>query len=280
MLLMLCLNQGKAQSILALDQAMSIAEKNSPTLQNTLFNLERTTETLNAQRAALKSNFSLNVAPISYTKARRLDGRTNEYYTSNSFSTGGTFAVNQPILFTDGVLSLTNNLTWNSTQSSASGTLKQNYQNLLNLSLTQPLFTYNRTKTTIKQLQLNNENAMLNYAIQRLALEKSVAQYFYNVYMAQMNLTIKQEELENTQKSYDIIKNKADAGLSALGELYQAEVSLAQAKSSVESGRVSLDNAKDILKQYIGMDILFHVSDNNICHTNYTLTFTNINITI
>ena len=51
-------------------------------------------------------------------------------------------------------------------------------------------------------------------------------------------------------------KNKVDAGLSALGELYQAEVSLASAKSGVESARVSLDNAKDILKQYIGMDIL------------------------
>lgn len=254
MLLVVCLSQVRAQSILSLDQAMAIAETNSPTLQSSLFNLERTTESLNAQRAALKSNFSLNVAPVSYSSSPKLDGKSNEYYTLKSFGTGGTFAVTQPILATDGVIALTNNFSWNSSALSGSP-VNEKFNNNLNLSLTQPLFTYNRTRTTIKSLELNNENARLNYAIQRLALEKSVAQYFYNVYLSQMNLTIKQEELDNTQKSYEIIKNKADAGLSALGELYQAEVSLATAKSSVESGRVNLENAKDILKQYIGMDI-------------------------
>jgi outer membrane protein TolC len=260
-LLMLCLNQGNAQSILSLDQSLAIAEKNSPTLQAAIFNMERTTQLLVAQRAALKSNFSLNAAPITYSNSRRFDQFRNEWYTSNSFSTGGTFAVNQPILFSGGTLSLTNNHSWQSNKSSSVGSNEnQSFVNDLRLNLVQPLFTYNRTKTTIKTLELDNENARLNYAIQRLAIEKNVALYFYNVYLAQMSLTIKQEELENTQKSYDIIKNKADAGLSALGELYQAEVSLAQAKMAVESARVSLENAKDNLKQYIGMDIFTEIA--------------------
>jgi len=256
MLLILWVIPGRAQTILTMEQAMDIAQNNSPSLMSAKYSLEQTAELLNAQRAALKSNFSLNVAPITYSNKRVLDARTSSWYTLNSFSTGGTFAVTQPILATDGVLALTNGFNWASTNSSVAGTVpNQAYVNNLNLSLTQPLFTYNRTKVTIKGLELNHENAMLNYAMQRLTLEKTVAQDFYNVYLAQMGLTVKQDELANTLKSYEIIKNKADAGLSALGELYQAEVSKATAQSGVESGRVSLENAKDILKQYIGMDI-------------------------
>jgi len=256
MLLILWFIPGRAQTILTLEQSMAIAEKNSPTLQNSLFSLERTTQLLYAQRAALKSNFSMTVNPVIYSNSRQFDNRTSTWYTNNRFSTGGIFSVSQPILATDGVLALSNNFTWNANTSSAAGAQEnRSFLNNLSLSLTQPLFTYNRTKVTIKTLELNNENAMLNYAIQRLALEKNVAQYFYNVYLAQMSMTIRQDELDNSQKSYDIIKNKVDAGLSALGELYQAEVSLASAKSGVESSRVSLDNAKDILKQYIGLDI-------------------------
>ncbi len=42
----------------------------------------------------------------------------------------------------------------------------------------QPLFTYNRTKLQLKELQFALENAQLNYAIQLLALEKQVTQAF------------------------------------------------------------------------------------------------------
>jgi outer membrane protein len=257
LLLILWFIPGRAQTILTMDQAMDIAQTNSPSLMSARYSLEQTAELLNAQRAALKSNFLLNVAPVGYSNTRQFDARTSTWFTSNTFTTGGTFTVQQPILATDGVLALTNNFNWRSATSTTLGTTAQDksFINNANISLTQPLFTYNRTKVTIKTLELNHENAMLNYAMQRLSLEKTVAQYFYNVYLAQMGLTINQEAYKNNQMSHDIIKNKVDAGLSALGELYQADVSLATAQSSVESSRVNLESAKDIFKQYIGLDI-------------------------
>lgn len=254
--------QLKAQSIITLEQALDMASKGSPSLQSSLYNLERTTESLNAQRAALKSQFSLNVNPMEYSNSRRFDARTSQWFTNESMTTSGTFRVDQPILYTDGKISLVNTFGWQSNTSEVQGTTNENraYFNNLNLSLTQPLFTYNRTKLQIKNLELDNENAMLNYAIQRLNLEKNVSQLFYNVYMAQMSLSIKQEELANTEKSNEIIKNKVDAGLAAREEFYQSEVNLATAKSSVESGRVSLENAKDQFKEYVGMDIFEDIS--------------------
>lgn len=258
----LLLIQVKGQSIITLEQALDMASKGSPSLQSSLFNLERTTESLNAQRAALKSQFSLNVNPMEYSNSRRFDARLSQWFTNESMTSSGTFRVDQPILYTDGKISLINQFGWQSNTSEIQGVTNENkaFFNNLNLSLTQPLFTYNRTKLQIKNLELDNENAMLSYAMQRLTLEKNVSQYFYNVYLAQMSLSIKKEELANTEKSHDIIKNKVEAGLAAREELYQSEVNLASSKSAVESGRVTLENAKDMFKQYIGMDIFEEIS--------------------
>lgn len=252
----------QGQTILTLEKAMEIAVTNSPSIQSTLLNLERTTESLNAQRLGLKSKFALSLNPIDYSNSRKFDNRTSSWFTNELINSSGTFRVDQPILATDGKISLVNTFGWQSNTSDASGSplVNKAFYNNLYLSLSQPLFTYNRTKIALKTLELNNENAQLSYSMQRLSSEKTVSQLFYNVYMAQMSLTIRQDENENTQKSYEIIKNKVDAGLAAKEQLFQAEVNLETAKSSLASARVSLESAKDQFKQYIGMDIFEEIS--------------------
>ena len=253
--------ESQGQSILTLEKAMEIAVTNSPAIQSTVLNLQRTTETLNAQKAGLKSKFALSLNPIDYSQSRKFDSRTSQWFTNELINSSGTFRVDQPILATDGKISLVNTFGWQSNSSDAQGgSSNKAYSNNLFLSLAQPLFTYNRTKVALKTLELNNENAQLSYSIQKLALEKTVSQLFYNVYMAQMSLTIHEEENENTQKSYEIIKNKVDAGLAAKEQLFQAEVNLETSKSSKASARVSLESAKDQFKQYIGMDIFEEIS--------------------
>lgn len=249
--------QLKAQEVLTLPKALSIAETGSPDLQQSLLGLERSQKNLEAQRAALKSRFSLDVNPINYSNQRRFDNRVSEWYTNENFQSSTMFSVEQPILITDGTLSLTNEFGWtnsNSTLTTAE-TESEVFFNNLYLNLNQPLFTYNRRKLELKELELNLENANISYAIQRLDLEKNVTQFFYNVYMSQMNLNIAKEELENTQKSYDIIVNKVEAGLAAKEEQYQAELNLATAKSGLQNSQVEFENAKDQLKLYLGMDL-------------------------
>lgn len=245
----------QAQEALTLAKALSIAETGSPDLQQSLLNLERFSKNLEAQRAALKSRFSLEVNPVNYSNQRRFDNRVSEWYTNENFETSTLFRVDQPILITDGTISLTNEFGWSSNNSTSNDIKSEVFFNNLYLNLNQPLFTYNRLKLQLNELELNLENANISYAIQRLNLEKNVTQFFYNVYMSQMNLTISKEELENTQKSYDIIVNKVDAGLAAKEELYQAELNLATAKSSLQNNEVNFENAKDQLKLYLGMDL-------------------------
>ncbi|MBN1822574.1 MAG: TolC family protein [Prolixibacteraceae bacterium] len=251
-----------AQEVLTIEKALQYAESGSPDLKRTLLNRERYQKSLEAQRAALKSQFSLDVTPIEYSNTRRFDQRVSEWYTNESLSPNATFRIQQPILPTDGTISLINKFGWQNSNSETTAGLTESkiFSNNLYLMLSQPIFTYNRTKVELKQLELNLENADISYAMQRLNLERTVTQYFYNVYLAQENLSIARSELENTQKSHDIIKNKVDAGLAAKEELYQAELNLATSESSFQNSEVSLENAKDQLKLYLGMDLYSNVT--------------------
>lgn len=257
-LILLCLLPGSvlfAQQILTLDQALDIARKNSPDIRRSLFSLERSQESLNAQKAALKSQFSLSLNPLEYSQTRSFNDLYSTWYTNKSIGYSGAFNVSQPILLTDGTISLNDRFGWQKSLSDFNNQEDRSFTNDLTLSLNQPLFTYNKLKLQLKRLELDVENSNLSYAMQKLNLEKLVTQYFYNVYSAQMSLNISKDELTNTEKSYEITKNKVDAGLAAKEELYQAELNYATAKSSVQNQRVNLDNAKDQFKQYIGMDI-------------------------
>jgi outer membrane protein TolC len=244
-----------AQEVLTLEKAIDFAETGSPDLKRSLLNLERYQKSLEAQRASLKSRFSLDVTPVMFSRNRRFDSRVSEWYTNENFETSALFRVEQPILITDGTISLTNEFGWASSISDATNTESEVFYNNLYLNLNQPLFTYNRLKLELKELELSFENANLSYAMQRLNLERNVTEFFYNVYMAQMNLNIARDELENTQKSYDIILNKVEAGLAAKEEQYQAELNLATAKSTLQNREVAFENAKDQLKLYLGMDL-------------------------
>jgi outer membrane protein len=282
---MLCIVLGfgfqvtKAQQFLTLEKALEYAETTSPSIIKSKLSITRQQKSLEAQRAALKSNFSLSVNAAQYDKSRAFSDERNKWYTSESFNTGANLRVTQPILLTDGTITLSDNFSWqsrsNDLNTSAAGATNL-FRNALSLSYDQPLFTYNRLKMTLRQLELNLENANISYALQRLNLERSVTQQFYQVYMQQENLAIAQAELESTQKNYDIIKSKADAGLVALEEQYQAELNLMQSKSSVSDREVSYENAKDQLKLTLGMDLyedftILNVSIDDQQHVNIDL---------
>ncbi|MDR2910506.1 MAG: TolC family protein [Bacteroidales bacterium] len=246
-----------AQELLTLDRALQYSETESPIIIQSKLNIERVQKNLEAQRAALKSRFSLEANPLSFNRNRSFDDVRSTWYTSENLSSNTNLRISQPILFTDGTISLNNEFGWQKSKSSATNAIPQNerFYNNLYLNLNQPLFTYNRLKMQLKQLELNYENAKISYALQRLNMERNVTQQFYNVFMLQENLSIAKAELENTQVNYELIKNKADAGLVAMEELYQAELNLMQSQSTVEERTVSYENAKDQLKLLLGMDI-------------------------
>ncbi len=244
-----------AQQGMTLEQALDVAEINSPDMKITRLNLVRSEENLNAQRATLKSNFSLTLNPLSYTQNREFNELISDWYSRTTTESYGNFTISQPIIWTDARISLSNRFGYFDSYSEYTNTTSKGFSNNLSLNLDQPLFTYNRTKLNLKELELALENSKLNYAIQLLALERTVSQAFYYVYQQQQSLDIASQAYENMKKSYDIISTKVDAGISRKEELFQAELNLATTKSDYENKQVALENAKDDFKLLIGMSL-------------------------
>ena len=247
----------QAQIIMTMEQALEYSAEHNPDLINSRLSMERYEQNLIAQKAALKSRFSLNLEPISYSQSRQFDSRFSDWYTNRSLSSSGTFSISQPIIWTDATLSLNNSLSWQNNESSIGGTTNSNraFSNRLYVSLTQPIFTYNRTKMNMRQIEMNYENARISYALQMLNVERNITSQFYSLFTAQQNLEISEKELENAEKNFNIIKDKVEADLVTKDEYYQAELNLAQSRSSLKNQRVSLENSKDNFKQALGIPL-------------------------
>lgn len=252
-----------SQTVLTLSKSMEIAMANSPDLKKSELSLKRGQSNLSAQRAGLKSLFNLTADPVKYNKGTNFDSFNAQWYNKENFTSGLGFSIDQPILPTGGSVFLENDFYWqyNNTErfNKELGMYEPNitrqFYNGLRIGFDQPIFTYNKLKQDLKKIELDYENSLLSYLLQRLSLERNVAMAFYDVYEKQMSLDIAKSELKNNEVSYDIIKNKVEGGLAALEELYQAEVNLASSKSTVSNKQVMLENSKDQFKIQVGMDL-------------------------
>ncbi|MCF8335028.1 MAG: TolC family protein [Bacteroidales bacterium] len=246
-----------AQQLLTLEEALEIANDNSPEVRKSRLNRQRSKNFLDAQRASLKTNFNLSLEPFNYSREERFYEMESRWQTTEMYSSMANFSISQPITLTDGELSLNNRLAWQHSTTEVGTQLNEDiaFSNNLFLQYEQPLFSYNETKQNLEELELDYERSDIQYRLQKLNTEVQVTRSYYNLYASQMALEISREELKNQKENYQVVQNKVDADLLALEELYQAEVNLTSARSQVYTREVQLQNAKDDFKQLIGMDL-------------------------
>lgn len=255
MLTLSAYHSGKAQDILTLEKTLEIAFEHSPSLIQSKISLQQQQLNLKAQHASLKSQFSLDVKPFNYSRRNIYDNYNSQWFASKTMSSSASLGIRQPIKWTDGSVGLYNDFSWQNASNRTSGGKDISYNHNLSLLIEQPLFTYNRTKMQLRELELSLENAQLSFAMQQLNIEKNVTANFYSVYQSQKDLQIARDELANQRKNAEIINNKAAAGLVPREELYQAQVNLATAESSLNSRQINLEDAKDRFKLLIGMSL-------------------------
>lgn len=252
---LLCESICFAQQVLTLDKALSIAFQNSPALIQSKLSLQQNELNLQAQQASLKSQFSLDVSPFNYSRSSQYDSYNSKWFDSKTMSSSASLGIVQPIKWTDGTVSLVNDVSWQDASNRSSGGKSTAFNHNISLRIEQPIFTYNRTKMQLKELELSLENARLSYAMQQLNIEKNVTDNFYSVYQRFKDLSIARDEYANQKQNYDIIKNKVEAGLVAREELFQAEVNLATSESSVYTAEINYENAKDNFKLLLGVSL-------------------------
>jgi len=242
--------------ILTLEKALEIAFKKSPSIQEARYQLTISGENLKAQQAGLKSQFLLTLTPLTVSQTRTFSDLTSRYNTQDLTRSALRFSITQPIKWTDGTLTLVDSFNWQKAASSYTGFVSEaTFNNSLTLRLTQPIFTYNRTKMTIRQLELSLENSQINYALQKLSIERQVTQQFLNLYASWESLKIAEEELKNATESYQIIESKVKAGISAPVELYQADLTRLSSVAGLENKQMSYQNSLDSFKILLGLPL-------------------------
>ncbi|GCC50434.1 TolC family protein [Chryseotalea sanaruensis] len=244
-----------AQEKLTLGDAIKIAQQSSRNIRKSQLNLYGSQRSLDAQRLSLKSKFALDVTPFDYNRNRNFNDLFSTWNTNEDYNSFANLSVSQPIFATDGRISLINRLGYRDNYSEFQDIRTKTFSNNLYLQLDQPIFTYNRTKIQLKELELNLENATISNALELLTLEQNVTRLFYTFYQRQNSLQISKDEYENQKISYEITKKKVDADLLAQEELYQAELNLATSRSTLENNEVLLANAADDFKLLLGMDL-------------------------
>ena len=245
---------------LALEQALELAFDRSPTMLQARHSLEISRRNLKAQRAALKSRFSLTLTPYQFSKDRIFNDLVSQYNTQEQTRLGATFSIQQPIERTDGTLSVVETFGWREAASSfassfTGSTQDQTYNNSLFLRYSHPLFTYNRTRLQLKELELALENARFNHAIQKLQIENQVTRLFYDLYYKRESVRIAAEELENASTSFTIIEGKVRAGIAAEEELFQADLERASRRASLDNTQLQYANALDDFKIQLGQPL-------------------------
>ena len=257
----------QAQETLTLEDAMQIALQNSPDIKKSRLEMNRNRLLLDAQLAKLKTHFNLSVTPLSYGLEDKYYEQTSEWLETENLNSEGGLVISQPIKWTDGTLSLNNNFSYRNNESenpsfiigdssrANPSTKYEGFNNNLYLNYNQPLFTYNKTKMSLRKQELALENSTLSYSIQMLSIEHRVAQAFYAIYQKQVAQQIAEEEYENQKMSLSIIESKVAAGLLAQEELLQAKVNYATSQSKNDNSKVDLENAKDQFKKLIGLSL-------------------------
>lgn len=245
----------RAQHILSLDEALSIAMENSPNIRHTRLQVESSHASLKAQEASLKTQFRFRLGDFAYRNTNQFDEFFSTWYRYESYDIAGRLTIEQPIKWTGGVLSLNDRLSWRDSYSEVNDQSEETYRNELYLQFDQPLFTYNQIKMNLRSLELDFESNLLRFAIAQLDLEQTVMDNFYNLYATKMSLEIDRDAMETDRENYRVMKNKYDAGIGKLDDLTQAETTMLSSESSYNSTVVSLANAVDRFKYLIGLPI-------------------------
>lgn len=116
----------------------------------------------------------------------------------------------------------------------------------------QPLFRFNRLRWDRKIEPLRYEEARRQYAEDMENVAVETTNLFFNLALAQANLSIARQNQMATDTLYKIAQGRYNLGKIAENELLQLELSLMNAQQDVQAGELGVKQANLRLKVYLG----------------------------
>ena len=226
---------------LSLTEAIEIAKRESYAAQVARYSFLGQYWNYRSYRAELLPSLNLSGGVMNFDRSivevRDADSGRVNYVDNNSLSNDLTLSIDQNIPFLGGTLSL---------QSSLSRLDQFNYDERtynsvpLILNYTQPIRAYNALKWRKKTAPLEYEQAQKNYLETMQDITINVTNLFFTVLAAQEDYRQSRADYEDRQRLLDIARKRLDLGTTTKSELLQLELSLLNAKMSVNSTGLTL----------------------------------------
>ncbi len=244
-----------AQNVFTLEEVIRRTQSQSSLFHQT----ETTRETKYWSYRSYLSNYNPQIrlnnftAGTLYTNSispvRQPDG-TLQYIPINQFNPGANLALQQPIQWTNGLISVNsfynyfNNL--NDRTKQWSGTP-------VNIQLNQPLFSFNKLKWDRRIEPIKYEESKRDYAEGMEQLAENASFLFFTVLQQQVNLQIAKFNLANNDTIYKIEKGRYNIGTTSEDKLLQVELQLLRSRQDVAQANLGLQTASLQLRTFIGL---------------------------
>ncbi len=253
--LLLVVSGSRAQNSFSIEDVIGRAHSQSPTFRQVETRREnrfwqyRTYQTNYSPQVRLISN---NAGPLYVNGINRIvqpDGSI-QYIPVNQFNPGLNLALQQPIQWTGGMVSV--NTIWNYFND-ISNANRQWSGTPINILLNQPILAYNQLKWDRKIEPVRFEESKRDYAESMEQIARDAVGLFFDVLQAQVNLQIATYNLANNDTIYQIERGRYNIGTTSEDKLLQVELQLLRSRQDVAQARLDLQTASLQLRTYIGL---------------------------
>lgn len=245
------------QKIFTLEEALSVALKQSYAIKSAEYSLISSQKNLESAQLGLRTSVSFELDLPNYSRTLsnqfNISTGTQEFYQTESTIEEGRLYITQPLTFSNGRISIVGRL-FGRDQVNPSGNARDFYSNL-SIRLQQPLFTFNNQKANLQRAEINLEKAQRTYDRAKMDIVYSVTALFYDMYQSKKSLDIAQEKVNQNRTSYETAQSKFKAGLIAEVEALQLELDLASAENELLNAKRRFEESKNNFKLQIGIDL-------------------------
>ncbi len=241
---------------LRLDEVIKRAQQNAPEVRIAKAQRDRSRMTYNDQLLALKPTLALSARLPDYSsriepttqedgtlvfrRAPRLSSNFDAVITQNIALTGGEIRVGT------GLYQLLNLKADTSASSFTS--------NPIYIDITQPIFGFNRFKWNKKILPMVLEEAEREYTEQLADVAQQAVTFFFDLYIAQLNLDAAGRDKANADELYELAQNRFSVGKIAEADVLQMELGVMQAETRQASAELNIQRSSNDLRYFLGID--------------------------
>ncbi len=253
--LMCCCHIQCESRSMSLYEAIAIAKKNSVDAAVALNELKTAYWEYRTFRANLLPEITFSSTLPSYNKYYNSYQQSDGSYTfvrNDYLGMEGSLSIDQNIWLTGGRLSLSTSLDY---MRQLSGDKTRQFMSVpVALTFTQPIFGVNTVKWERRIEPLRYREAKAAYLSATEDVTLSAVTYFFNLLLAQENVNIAKQNLENARKLYTVAKAKREIGKISENDVLQMRLNLLDAESDLTNNESSLKNSIFKLRSFLALE--------------------------